>query len=112
MKALQTVQQSRYLMELVKTQRDMMLCLRTCDADTAMMDAYTQWLETRAELAGERAMAVLTRLPPGKVTAVLIRYYVLGGTIADIASAMDCTVRSVRRYKAMGLKMLERMDTV
>lgn len=97
---------------MVKAQQDVVRWLAS-DGDPECAEvahAFLDRLEDRATVAGERAMVVLMQTPPGKVSAVLTRYYVMGDSLSGIAAAMGCSYRTVTKAKAKGLAILGRMD--
>ena len=117
MTAVETLEKSREAMACVRRQRDVVQWLEdggsnifcnTSPAEDARRLLHA--LEDRALLLGDRAMAVLARLPPGREYGVLVRYYVLGDSLSQIAIAMACNIRTVTRAKIRGLRMAAEME--
>ena len=112
MTAVETLEASREALACVRRQRAVVQWLEAGDSEifqgaTPAEDArrLLQALEDRVSLLGDRAMAVLARLPPGREYGVLVRYYVLGDSLSQIAIAMACNIRTVTRAKIRGLRM-------
>ncbi len=117
MTAVETLEASREALACVRRQRDVVQWLEAGGSEifrdaTPAEDArrLLRALEDRASLLGDRAMAVLARLPPGREYGVLVRYYVLGDSLSQIANAMACNIRTVTRAKIRGLRMAAEME--
>lgn len=117
MTAVEILEASREALACVRRQRDVVQWLE--DGGSEMFrdaspaeDArrLLHALEDRVLLLGDRAMAVLARLPPGREYGVLVRYYVLGDSLSQIAIAMACNIRTVTRAKIRGLRMAAEIE--
>lgn len=117
MTAVETLEASREALACVRRQRAVVQWLEAGGGEifcepTPAEDArrLLRSLEDRASLLGDRAMDVLARLPPGREYGVLVRCYVLGDSLKQIASAMACDIRTVTRTKVRGLRMIDEME--
>lgn len=117
MTAVEILEASREALACVRRQRDVVQWLEDGGSEifrdaTPAEDArrLLHALEDRASLLGDRAMAVLARLPPGREYGVLVRYYVLGDSLSRTAAAMGCNDRTVERAKRRGMDRLAKME--
>lgn len=111
MTAVEVLDRSREALLRARQQRDVVNWLEDDGRGDLQLTQTARtllaYMEDAARLCGERAMAELALLPPGREYGVLMRYYVLGDSLSRIAQAMGCDVRTATRAKSRGLKRLD-----